>query len=126
MLTPIEEMQVLATQRGGFCLSDLYLNSKSKLWWKCEKGHRWQATPFSVKIRKSWCPICANNQPLGLAKMKEIAKNKGGKCLSNAYVNAKVALQWECRKGHTFRATPDKVTQGSWCPECKINSLHTD
>ena len=112
-------MRSLARRKGGFCLSDIYINSKTKLWWKCEKGHCWQATPFSVKIRKSWCPICANNQPLGLEMMKQIAKNKGGKCLSDTYVNAKVALQWECQNGHIFKATADRVNHGGWCPECK-------
>ncbi|MBF9252222.1 hypothetical protein I2I11_02845 [Pontibacter sp. 172403-2] len=119
MQIALHEMQHLAHERGGKCLSDTYVNSKSRLWWECGKGHTWQATPFSVKTRKSWCPACANNRPLGLEKMQELAKAKGGKCLSDAYTNCKVALQWECRKGHSFMTTPDMIVQGSWCPQCK-------
>lgn len=115
----LSEMQRLTHERGGKCLTDVYVNSKSKLRWKCGKGHEWQATPFSIKTRKSWCPICANNRPLGLEKMKELAKAKGGKCMAAIYTNCKVALEWECREAHFFQATPDSVVQGSWCPQCK-------
>ncbi|AGA80316.1 hypothetical protein [Echinicola vietnamensis] len=34
MESPIE-IQYLARKRGGLCLSDLYINNKSKLWWQC-------------------------------------------------------------------------------------------
>jgi len=32
--------------------------------------------------------------------MQQVAKKRGGKCLSEKYVNAKTKLEWECRKGH--------------------------
>lgn len=54
----IGEMGVIARSRGGKCLSKTYINSKTKLQWQCSEGHRWNATPFSIKIRNSWCPIC--------------------------------------------------------------------
>ncbi len=59
----IEQMQEIAIQKGGKCLSGEYINSKTKLIWQCKKGHRWEASPFSIKTRKSWCPVCAGNQP---------------------------------------------------------------
>ena len=118
---PIEKMRQLARTRGGLCLSDLYINSKSKLWWQCAKGHRWQATPFSVKIRKSWCPECANNVPHGIEKMQFLAHAKEGKCLSNEYINSKIPLRWQCKNGHRFQATADSVIQGSWCRKCRDN-----
>lgn len=115
----IIEMQEIAKSRGGFCVSKKYINSKEKLWWKCFKGHRWQSTPFSVKVRKSWCPVCANNLPLGMRKMKILAIKNGGKCLSGTYINTKELLKWQCSKGHKFKATPDSIVQGSWCLTCK-------
>jgi predicted Zn-ribbon and HTH transcriptional regulator len=27
-------------------------------------------------------------------------------------------LQWECNKGHTWKAVPGSIQQGSWCPRC--------
>ena len=52
----IEEMQAIARQRGGLCLSNTYLNSKTKLKWQCAYGHIWEATPRDVKHRGKWCP----------------------------------------------------------------------
>lgn len=54
----IDEMYKIAQSRGGQCLSKTYINSKTKLRWQCTEGHRWNATPFSIKIRHSWCPVC--------------------------------------------------------------------
>lgn len=59
----IQQMQQLAKVKGGLCLSEENINSKTKLLWRCKKGHRWEAIPFSMKTRKSWCPVCAGNQP---------------------------------------------------------------
>ena len=78
-----------------------------------------QATPFSVKMRGSWCPSCASNQPLGIVEMNRLAATKKGKCLSNNYVNVKTKLTWECQKGHQFEATPDSIRKGRWCKKCK-------
>ena len=114
----ILEMQRIAESRGGDCLSKVYVNSKKKLWWKCGKGHRWRSTPFSLKIRQSWCPVCANNLPLGVRAMNILAKKNGGLCLSATYTNAKNLLRWQCAKGHKFKKNADRVLQGSWCPKC--------
>ena len=53
----IDEMRNVAASRGGWCLSDTYVNNKTKLKWKCNKGHTWMAAPNSV-LRGSWCPKC--------------------------------------------------------------------
>ena len=120
----IGEMQQLATAKGGICLSEDYINSKTKLVWECRKGHRWEATPFSVKVRESWCPACANNQPLGLIQMNKHAIAQKGKCLSKTYVNVKTKLLWQCHKKHRFEAIAEKVRAGQWCPECRIEKTN--
>jgi len=53
----IEEMQRIAESRGGKCLSEKYINNRTKLKWQCEKGHIWEAAP-----RRSWCPYCSENK----------------------------------------------------------------
>ena len=45
----IREMQLLAKSRGGRCWSKTYTNSKTKLWWECNQGHRFEATPESIR-----------------------------------------------------------------------------
>ena len=54
-----------------------------------------------------------------LAEMQEIAKAKGGQCLSSEYVNTKSKLRWQCAVGHEWMAAPGNIkTNGSWCPTC--------
>ena len=54
----LSEMQEIAASRGGACLSRTYLNERTALWWRCPKGHEWNARAEKVK-RGSWCPVCA-------------------------------------------------------------------
>ena len=55
----IGEMQALAAERGGVCLSTEYRGARSALEWKCGKcGNVWTATPATIK-KGSWCPPCA-------------------------------------------------------------------
>lgn len=62
----LKEMKEIAFKNNGKCLSDTYLGSEIHLRWKCEKGHIWTATPYSIKFLKTWCPICAGNKKLNL------------------------------------------------------------
>jgi hypothetical protein len=52
------DMQELAGSRGGRCLSTAYIDSKTRLKWKCAFGHEWEATPRLLKAGH-WCPECA-------------------------------------------------------------------
>jgi hypothetical protein len=54
-------MRQLAKDRGGMCLSERYLNSATKLLWKCSHGHVWKAAPRHIKEGR-WCPICNRRQ----------------------------------------------------------------
>jgi hypothetical protein len=113
----IEEMQEIATERGGKCLSDKCVNSSTKLRWECGKRHVWEATPDSIK-QGNWCLECSGSRHLTIEEMQEIAADRGGKCLSDEYVNSSTKLRWECRKRHVWEATPNDIKQGSWCLEC--------
>ena len=113
----IEEMQVIAKKRGGACLSDTYAGNKTKLKWRCAKGHEWRSNPDHIK-RGQWCPICAGIIPLTIQEMQKLVEVKGGKCLSPKYVNARTKLKWQCAKGHEWEANPDHVKRGQWCLIC--------
>lgn len=115
----IEEMQALARERGGKCLSTEYVNAKIKLRWQCGTcGYEWGAAPGHVR-RGSWCPACANSIKKSMKDMQVMAAEKGGKCLSTKYVNNSTKLLWKCENGHTWKATPAHIQQGGWCPKCR-------
>ncbi|MBP1167232.1 hypothetical protein JOE44_004116 [Chryseobacterium sp. PvR013] len=54
----ILEMDLIAKERNGKCLSSIYKNSSTKLEWQCSEGHRWKAMPSLIK-RGAWCPKCS-------------------------------------------------------------------
>jgi len=113
----IEEMQEIAGEHGGACLSTKYVNACTKLGWQCKRGHRWEATPNGVK-KGRWCPVCARKQKLTIEQMQEIAGGRGGACLSTNYINTYTKLRWQCAKGHQWEAGPGDIKRGTWCPVC--------
>ena len=113
----IDDLQAFVSKRGGCCLSDTYVNNKTKLLWECSKGHRWEATPGNIKNGR-WCPTCAGVKKLTIADMQKLAKKQGGRCLSGTYVNTKTKILWQCGKGHQWEAIPRSIIDGSWCPIC--------
>ena len=113
----IEELQVIAKDRGGECLSPKIVNARTNLKWRCAEGHTWLATPSSVK-NGTWCLICSGKAPLTIEELQVIAQKRGGECLSPKIVNARTNLKWRCAEGHTWLATPSSVKNGTWCLIC--------
>ncbi len=114
-------MQQLATQNDGKCLSRTYINNRLKLKWQCIKGHIWEA-PANAVQQGHWCPTCAGRPKVTIRDMRNLAESKGGKCLSESYVNAHTHLKWKCKYGHEWKATSNNISRGKWCPTCGIES----
>ena len=111
-------MQQLAESRGGKCLSEEYINNTTKLSWECREGHVWKTTPHTVK-EGYWCPTCRHDKSKKtIEQMQELAKNRGGKCLSKEYIHSTIKLTWQCKEGHTWETSPKNIQQGKWCPHC--------
>jgi hypothetical protein len=126
----INEMNQIASDCGGKCLSKRYINNHTKLEWECAEGHRWKTSPNSIRQGSTWCPVCSRKsggikRRIGIEAMHELAKSRGGKCVSNKYTNARTKLEWKCAKGHRWKSTPSSVKSGSWCPECAGQSKST-
>lgn len=120
----LTDMQAIAQERGGLCLSKRYVDSKTKLRWRCAQGHEWEAVPSSVKLG-NWCRKCAvkvnaAKRRITLKEIRALARSNGGECLSQEYVGNKDSkLRWRCAQGHVWQATLGKVKNcGSWCPTC--------
>ncbi len=125
----IKDMQIVAAERGGKCISTVYKNIDTRLEWKCDKGHpSFKATPYKVKDRHQWCPVCGGKQKLTIGEMHRIAKERGGKCLSKKYINNRTKLLWECSDKHKWEAIPSNIKKGRWCPKCagKIKPTMTE
>lgn len=115
----IENMHALAKERGGECLSTEYRTNKLKLEWKCSEGHVWSAAPHTIKNGGCWCPECAfDRHRLKIDELREMAENRGGKLLSDEYVDRALHLKWECERGHRWQTSVISVRLGTWCPRC--------
>jgi len=113
----IQDMQKLAKERGGECLSKEYIDANTKLLWKCNIcDHKWKATPSNIQQGK-WCPKCMGKNKT-IEDMRELAKSKNGKCLSKKYSGSKTKLKWQCEKMHTWYTPPSYIVHGNWCPYC--------
>jgi len=115
----------IAKQNNGKCLSRQYQSSRSPLEWECEVGHRWSAVPASIR-QGNWCEKClraksGSSQRGNIKEMQKIANDRGGECISQDYVNSQTELEWKCHYGHEWKAVPNSVKQGSWCPDCNFN-----
>lgn len=109
----------IAKERGGKCLTEEYSNIRTLIEWECDKGHKWKANIHNVKDSESWCPYCSGKFNNNIELCKELAEKRGGKCLSEKYVNNRSPLHWECDKGHQWYANLDNVKNAySWCPTC--------
>jgi predicted Zn-ribbon and HTH transcriptional regulator len=117
----LKQMQELARQKGGRCLSTAYFNNNTPLRWECLKGHTWSAVPGSIQ-QGSWCPQCAGKY-IGddaLQQLRSIARSRGGQCLAEIYQNGRGKLPWRCAEGHEWSAAANNIRAGSWCPECAM------
>ena len=111
----------------GLTPMDVMPNSDKKVWWKCQKGHEWQAT---INSRNSGigCPYCSGRYPIkgendlqtlnpAIATEWHYEKNDG-LIPADVMPNSDKKVWWKCRKGHEWQAVISSRTRGNGCPIC--------
>lgn len=53
-----------------------------------------------------------------LGQFQELAREKGGECLSPAYRSPRQKLRFRCGAGHLFLFSVKRVADGGWCKRC--------
>lgn len=116
-----------AERNGELTPETVSYGSQTKVWWVCEKGHRWQA---QVKSRVSGCgcPVCSGRtlQPgeNDLAALyPELAAQwhpelNGTLTPRDVMPGTRKKVWWQCEKGHVWQASVGSRTQGAGCPVC--------
>ena len=102
--------------------------STKKVWWKCDKGHEWQATISSVS-NGNRCPYCANQKLLKgfndlasrypeLLEYWDYEKNKVKP--DGIFSKSPQSFWWKCDKGHSYKQSLNVKTRGNIfsCPIC--------
>lgn len=104
--------------------------SSKKAWWKCQKGHEWEALIHNRAKGNSNCPYCSNKRVcidncLYTVKpdlAKEWHPTKNGELTPHdiVYVSKK-NIWWRCvvDKSHEWKSKPsNRVYNGHGCPIC--------
>ena len=105
----------------GFNPSETTPHVNKKVWWRCGKGHSYQATISNRTKNKSGCPACAreNARKYTIEDINAIANKRGGKCLSENYSSSRLKLKFSCSEGHIWEARADSILYtNKWCPVC--------
>ena len=96
------------SKNGELKPTDVHSNSKSRVWWLCEKGHSWSAT-IQNRVAGNGCPVCSGKAVL-----------IGFNDLETTFPD--IAAQWHPTKNENL--LPSMVTTRSgkrvwWlCPTC--------
>lgn len=113
----IEGMKLFARKRGWECLSRHYRNSRTKLKWRCQEGHLFMA-PWTRVNQGSGCTFCNPARRKTLKEINSFAKGHGWRCLSRTYRTQSEILKWQCKCGHIWSQTWDKIRYRKECPQC--------
>lgn len=104
-------------------------NSNRKVWWKCPKGHEWQAIVSDRVLKHTGCPVCSNHKLLtGYNDLATVCpelvaewnyeKNEG-LLPSQIVFGSTKTVWWKCKQGHEWKAPVcARVNKGASCPYC--------
>lgn len=108
---------------------DVAPQSNKKAWWKCGKGHNWEAMIRNRVVKSAGCPYCSGYYAIpgetdlktlrpDLAKEWDYEKN-GALTPDMVTIATGRKVWWKCDKGHSWQAAPhSRTTQKSGCPYC--------
>lgn len=101
--------------------------SHYKAWWRCSRGHEWQAA-VSSRVQGAGCPFCAGKRVLrgfnDLATLRpEIAAQwhsiyNEGLTPQEVTQHSGKKIWWICERGHEWQTTVDARSRGAGCPIC--------
>ena len=114
-------------KNDGLIPADFMPNSNKKVWWKCSKGHEWQAIIANRNLGGG-CPYCSGKKVLcgysdletsnpNLAKEWNHEKNDG-LIPADFMPNSSKKVWWKCSKGHEWQTRIAHRNKGSGCPYC--------
>ena len=120
----------------GIKPNEITNGGKEKVWWKCEKGHKWNSIIRS-RITGSGCPYCSNNlvkkgyndiattNPELLEEWDYEKNDKLGIFPSNLSHGSTKLVWWKCEKGHEWQSSiPARIRNDKLYNRCPICSSY--
>ena len=110
----------------------LTVGSERKVWWKCSKGHEWEAVCYS-RTAGNQCPICSGRKVLVgyndlSTLLPEIASQwhplkNNPTTAKDVTINSNRKTWWLGHCGHEWEAPVSDRTRGRGCPICKSKKV---
>ena len=109
---------------------DISYGSRKPVWWRCAKGHVWQAMVYTRSTAASVCPVCSNKRVVAgendLQSLRpEIAAQwhptlNGTLTPEMVTVGSTHTVWWQCADGHVWKTAVYTRTSDRkcGCPVC--------
>ena len=113
-------------KNNGLTAYEVSPNSGRKVWWKCKKGHEWEARIVS-RNEGHGCPYCSGRLATKTTSLhainptlaKEWHPSKNGNLTPRDVKKySRKRVWWLCKKGHAWQATVHERSRGRGCPKC--------
>ena len=120
------------TRNADLTPSNVSRYSGIKVWWKCTKGHEWEAK-IADRNRNHGCPFCAGQKAIvgendlsvsNPELMEEWCYQRNSIHPSSVKANSHKKVWWKCRNGHTWEAIVKNRVNGAGCPYCSGNKAY--
>jgi hypothetical protein len=114
------------TKNGNLTPRKVTPGSKKKVWWKCEKGHEWEAGILN-RSHGNGCPYCSRKKASkdynlttenpALANQWHPDKN-GDLTPDQVTPFSTKRVWWKCDNGHEWATKVGHRNRGRGCPQC--------
>ena len=111
--------------------SNFKANSGKIVWWRCNKGHEWQAR-IADRNNGRGCPFCSGKKILkGFNDLQSVNpalaeewnyKKNNSLSPTDVFPNSHKKVWWICQKGHEWQAIIVNRNKGNGCPICARKS----
>lgn len=129
-------------KNGNLTPSEVLPGGKTKVWWRCENGHEWEASignrakPHGNRLKGSSCPKCSYKERGLSRRMTALAKSgslaeKHPEIARDLHLSKNVGLTasqvtsgshdklwWLCDNGHIRQTAVYQRVSTQGCPEC--------
>ena len=116
-------------KNGTLRPEDVVAGTRRKVWWRCDKGHEWQAAVSSRASGGAGCPVCAGKKVIPgendlATHFPEVAaqwhpERNGGLTPEQLSPYSNRRVWWVCPLGHEYiAAVSARTTHASGCPYC--------
>jgi len=120
-------MPNLAKEADGWDPTTVTLKSGAYKNWRCSKNHRWNAR-VADRANGNGCPFCSGRSLIVgsndvATRCRDILDEVSGWDPRTVHSGSSKPVEWRCRVGHHWQASPKARRGGSGCPVCSNNEV---